>query len=78
MDKHARLDHLLDLLGAQKGLLEHLNAHRAKLQSHHDSKERNRAITQTVKGIRRADKVLRSLERAVRNERKQHSAASGN
>ena len=70
MDKMRRLDHLLGLLGAQKELLAHLEAHLAKLATHHPSRERDRAVTQTTKALRRADKGVRSLERAVRNERK--------
>ena len=74
MDKHARLDHLLDLLGTQQALLEHLHGHEAKLAGHHASKERDRSLMQAKKAIRRTDKVVRGLERAVRNERKQHAA----
>ena len=73
MDKHARLDHLLDLLGTQRGHLEHLTQHEAKIAAHHASKERDRALLHAKKALRRADKVVRGLERAVRNERKQHS-----
>lgn len=73
MDRHARLDHLLDLLGTQQSHLEHLNAHEAKIAAHHPSKERDRALLHAKKAIRRADKAVRGLERAVRNERKQHS-----
>ena len=73
MDKHARLDHLLGLLGTQQSHLEHLNEHEKKIAGHHASKERDRALMQAKKSIRRADKVVRGLERAVRNERKQHS-----
>lgn len=70
MEKHARLDHLLDLLGLQKDHLAHLRAQRRKLDSHHASRERNKAILQNTKDVRRTDKAVRSLERAVRNEKK--------
>lgn len=73
MDRHARLDHLLALLGAQKDHLAHLEAHEAKLAAHHASKERDRAILATKKNQRRADRVVRGLERAVRNAEKQHA-----
>ena len=74
MDKHGRVDQLLDLLGTEKSLLAHLEAHRAKLESHHASRERDRAILQATKAIRRAEKGVRRLDRALRNENKQHSA----
>lgn len=73
MDHHARLDHLLGLLGTQKDLLAHLQAHEKKIAGHHASKERDRALLQTKKAIRRADKQVRTLERAVRNAEKQHA-----
>ncbi len=73
MDKNGRMDHLLDLLGVQKEHLAHLHAQRKKLDSHHTSKERDRAILQNTKDARRTDKAVRSLERAVRNEKKRSS-----
>ena len=73
MDKNARVDHLLNLLGLQQDHLAHLHAQRKKLDSHHASRERNRAILQNTKEVRRADKAVRSLERAVRNEKKRSS-----
>lgn len=74
MDKNARLDHLLNLLGLQKEHLAHLHGQRKKLDSHHASRERDRAILQNSKDVRRTDKAVRSLERAVRNEKKRRSS----
>jgi hypothetical protein len=74
LDKHARLDHLLALLGAQQDHLVQLQSHEAKLAAHHASRERDRAMLAAKKNIRRSDRLVRGLERAVRNERKQHSA----
>ena len=73
MDKNARVDHLLNLLGLQKDHLAYLRAQRRKLDSHHASRERDRAILHNAKEVRRTDKAVRSLERAVRNEKKRSS-----
>ena len=70
MDKPARMDHLLALLGENRSLCERLEAHRVKLESHHPSRERDRAIVHATKALGRAQKQQRSLERAIRNEGK--------
>lgn len=70
MDKNARLDHLLNLLGLEKDHLAHLRKRRKTLDGHHQSRERDRAILHNAKEIRRVDKSVRSLERAVRNAKK--------
>ena len=72
MDARARWLHLQDLLSSNAGLRDHLNEHAAKLESHHQSRERDRALLQTRKSLRRAEKLHRSLERAIRNEEKIH------
>ncbi|HLF16596.1 MAG TPA: hypothetical protein VI796_04095 [Candidatus Thermoplasmatota archaeon] len=73
MDQHARLAHLQELLGENAGVREHLAAHRDRLLAHHASRERDRALLHAKKAMRRAEKMQRSLERAIRNEGKQHS-----
>ncbi len=73
MDQPARVAHLKLLLLEHGVLSRRLHDHRIGLVAHHRSKERDRALMHCVKDIRRADKLQRSLERALRNEGKQHS-----
>lgn len=75
MDQPARVAHLKVLLSGRATFSGRLHEHRNSLLGHHRSKERDRALLHCAKDIRRADKLQRSLERALRNEGKQHSAA---
>lgn len=74
MDQAARVAHLEVLLADHEGLTQRLHDHRNHLLGHHRSRERDRALLHCDKDIRRAGKLQRSLERALRNEGKQHSA----
>ena len=74
MDQSARVTHLEGLLSGHGELTRRLHDHRNHLLSHHRSRERDRALLHCDKDIRRAGKLQRSLERALRNEGKQHSA----
>jgi hypothetical protein len=75
MDQAARVAHLEDLLLGHGVLTQRLHDHRNKLLAHHRSRERDRALLHCDKDIRRAGKLQRSLERALRNEGRQHSAS---
>ena len=75
MDQAARVAHLQELLLHHGDITQKLHAHRTRLLGHHRSRERDRALLHCDKDIRRAGKLQRSLERALRNEGKQHSAA---
>ena len=77
MDQHARVAHLEALITGHDAFSRRLHDHRNGLLSHHRSKERDRALLHCVKDIRRADKLQRSLERALRNEDKRHSGPVG-
>jgi hypothetical protein len=70
MDRFDRITHLQDLLNAHQGLMERLASHRDHLLTHHVSRERDRALLHAEKSLRRAEKLKRSLERALRNESK--------
>jgi hypothetical protein len=74
MDQAARIVHLQDLLLGHGAMTQRLHDHRTALLGHHRSRERDRALLHCDKDIRRAGKLQRSLERALRNEGKQHSA----
>jgi hypothetical protein len=43
------------------------------LLSHHPSGERDRSLKHAEQSLRRAEKLQRRLDRALRNEGKQHS-----
>lgn len=75
MDQSARIAHLQELLLHHGDITQRLHEHRNKLLSHHRSGERDRALLHCDKDIRRAGKLQRRLERALRNEGKQHSAS---
>lgn len=74
MDQVAKVAHLQGLLADHGEWTRHLHDHRNALLAHHRSRERDRALLHCDKDIRRAGKLGRSLERALRNEGKQHSA----
>ena len=74
MDQTGRVTHIEGLLLAHGEITQRLHDHRNKLLSHHRSRERDRALLHCDKDIRRAGKLQRSLERALRNEGKQHSS----
>lgn len=74
MDQSARIAHLQSLLSEHASLMAHLEANRDKLKSHHESRERDRALLHAEKSLRRAEKLQRRLDRALRNESKQHSS----
>jgi hypothetical protein len=69
MDPAAMRTHLEALLGAEKETLSRLESHQAKLLTHHDSKERTRALKQVTASLRRHDKMRRRLERALAVQR---------
>jgi hypothetical protein len=73
MDQTARVAHIEMLLLDHGEFTRKLHDHRNALLSHHRSRERDRALLHCDKDIRRAGKLQRSLERALRNEGKQHS-----
>ena len=75
MNQTARIAHLQDLLLSHGDITQRLHDHRNKLLAHHRSRERDRALLHCDKDIRRAGKLQRGLERALRNEGKQHSAS---
>lgn len=74
MDQASRVAHLEGLLAGHGEMTRRLHDHRNSLLGHHRSRERDRALLHCDKDIRRAGKLQRSLERALRNEGKQHSA----
>ncbi|MEA3137427.1 MAG: hypothetical protein QOC71_1708 [Thermoplasmata archaeon] len=74
MDQPNRVAHLQDLLAGHAQLTQRLHDHRNRLLAHHRSRERDRALLHCDKDIRRAGKLQRGLERALRNEGKQHSS----
>lgn len=61
--------HLEALLAAEQETLAWLEKHEAKLLSHHESKERSRALRQVKSSMRRHDKMRRRLERALAVQR---------
>ena len=61
--------HLEALLNGEKEILARLEAHQAKLLTHHESKERGRALKQTQSSMRRHDKLRRRFERALAVQR---------
>jgi hypothetical protein len=73
MDQAARIAHIEMLLLDHGRFTGKLHDHRNALLSHHRSRERDRALLHCDKDIRRAGKLQRSLERALRNEGKQRS-----
>lgn len=73
MDQAARIVHLERLLHDHAVMVQRLHDHRTKLLGHHRSRERDRALLHCDKDIRRAGKLQRGLERALRNEGRQHS-----
>ena len=73
MDQTARIAHIEVLLVDHDAFTRKLHDHRNALLAHHRSRERDRALLHCDKDIRRAGKLQRSLERALRNEGKQHS-----
>ena len=73
MDQPTRIAHLETLVSDHDSLSLRLHDHRNLLLSHHRSRERDRALLHCVKDIRRLEKLQRRLERALRNESKQHS-----
>ena len=74
MDQAAKVAHIQVLLADHGEWTRRLHDHRNILLRHHRSRERDRALLHCDKDIRRAGKLQRSLERALRNEGKQHSA----
>jgi hypothetical protein len=66
MDPTDRRHQLQELLLAEKDMIARLEAHAAKLGTHHASKERDRAVKAATSSIRRHDKARRRLERALR------------
>lgn len=65
MDPEARRLQLESLLDGEVEMLERLEAHVAKLLTHHESRERARALKQAKSSIRRHDKMRRRFERAL-------------
>lgn len=76
MDQVAKVAHLQMLLADHGEWTRRLHDHRNALLAHHRSRERDRALLHCDKDIRRAGKLQRSLERALRNEGKQHSVTA--
>jgi hypothetical protein len=66
MDPEAMNAHLRQLLTEEQELLRRLEEHQKKLLTHHESKERSRALAQAKGSVRRHDKMRRRLERALR------------
>ena len=66
MDAEARSRHLQDMLADVRSVLDHLRKHQAKVLTHHDSRERAKALTQAKSSIRRHEKLERRIERAIR------------
>lgn len=75
MDQDARISRLKELQSAQRSLHEHLLAHQAKVAGHHPTREGARELLHAEKALRRAEKQQRSVDRALRNELKQHSVS---
>jgi len=73
MDQPGRIAHLEALLASHAEFTLRLHDHRNKLLGHHRSRERDRVLLHCVKDIERAGKLQRRLERALRNEGRQHS-----
>ena len=73
MDQDARRTRLQVMLGLNRALQDRLSDHRTMLMSHHGSRERDRNLLHASKTLQRAGKMQRSLERAIRNEARQHS-----
>lgn len=65
MDPESMRAHLQGLLADVNRALEGLEKHRQKLLSHHETRERNRALTQVKWAIRRHEKLRRRFERAL-------------
>lgn len=72
MDQRERIAHIELLLQGHAEFSRRLHDHRNALLGHQRSRERDHALLHCVKDIRRADKLQRRLERALRNEAKQH------
>ena len=75
MEQQGRIAHIGDLLASHGIWTQRLREHRNQLLSHHRTRERDRALLHCDKDIRRAGKLQRSLERALRNEQKQQSSS---
>ena len=73
MDQDERLARLRELQGEQRSMHERLLAQQAKAAGHHPTREGDRVLLHAGKALRRAEKQQRSVDRALRNELKQHS-----
>jgi hypothetical protein len=69
MDRDSQHARLTTLHADLKDILQRLQAHEAKLMTHHPSPERDHALNHAKGSIRRQQKALRRVERALKVER---------